>query len=64
LARLGVKFDPEMPLNEVLQLLAGDCPHWTYRARWPEGCGAFFPDLEPSDLPPSPLRVIRGARKK
>ena len=68
LARLGAKFDPEMPLDELLKLLAGDCPHWKYTTRWPEGCGAFFPDLEPPmhppDLPKSPLRVIRGGKKK
>jgi hypothetical protein len=40
----------------------------TRRLRWPEGCGAYFPDLEPPmhppDLPKAPLRVIRGGKRK
>jgi len=68
LARLAAKHGPELELQELLMRLAGDCPHWKWTARWPEGCGAFFPDLQPPlrppDLPKSELRVIRGGKKK
>jgi len=68
LARLGAKYGPEIALDESLRRLAADCLHWQHSVRWPEGCGAFFPDLEPpmrpSDLPPTPLRVIRGGKRK
>src|SRR5262245_10340089 len=66
LVRLGAKYDPEMRLDDLLMQLAGDCPHWHHRARWPEGCGAYFPDLEPSgrppDLPRAVFRVIPGGK--
>jgi hypothetical protein len=64
LARLGAKYGPDIVLDDLLRQLAGDCPHWTWSARWPEGCGAYFPDLvpplRPPDLPERALRVIRG----
>ena len=66
LARLGAKYGPETELMDLLRQLAGDCPLWRKTARWPEGCGAYFPDLEPPlrppDLPPGKFRVIRGGR--
>jgi hypothetical protein len=67
LARLGAKYGPEIELDDLLRRLAGDCPHWTWSARWPEGCGAFFPDLEPPIRPPDVvrrLRVVRGGKSK
>src|SRR4030095_1332021 len=35
LARLGAKYGPEIALDDLLRQLAGDCPHWTWSARWP-----------------------------
>jgi hypothetical protein len=68
LARLGAKYGPEIALDDLLRQLAGDCPHWKWSARWPEGCGAYFPDLEPPmrppDVPAPRLRVVRGDGKK
>jgi hypothetical protein len=68
LARLGAKYGREIELDDLLRRLAGDCPHWTWSARWPEGCGAFFPDLEPPirppDVPVRRLRVVRGGKSK
>lgn len=67
LARLGAKFGPEIELDELLRRLAADCPLWQRSVRWPEGCGAYFPDLEPPlkppDLPKGQLRIIRGGKK-
>ena len=68
LARLGAKYGPEIALDDLLRQLAGDCPHWQHSVRWPEGCGAFFPDLEPPmrppDVPKQTLRIIHGGKKK
>jgi hypothetical protein len=68
LARLGAKYGPDIALDDLLRQLAGDCPHWSWSARWPEGCGAYYPDLEPPmrppDLPKTALRVIRGGKRK
>jgi hypothetical protein len=68
LVRLGAKYGPEIPLDDLLRQLAGDCPNWKRSVRWPEGCGAFFPDLEPPvrppDLPKAPLHLIRGGKGK
>ena len=66
LARLGAKYGPEIELENLLRQLAGDCPLWHRSARWPEGCGAFFPDLEPPmrppDMPRTALRVVKGGK--
>jgi hypothetical protein len=68
LARLGAKYGPEIALDDLLRQLAGDCPLWHRSARWPEGCGAFYPDLEPPmrppDMPRTPLRVVKGGKSK
>jgi hypothetical protein len=68
LARLGAKYDPEIALDDLLRQLAADCPQWHTSVRWAEGCGAYYPDLDPPmrppDLPKAPLRVIRGGKKK
>jgi len=68
LARLGAKYGPEIELDDLLRRLAGDCPLWHRSARWPEGRGAFFPDLQPPmrppDLPRTPLRVVKGGKSK
>lgn len=68
LARLGAKYGPEIELDDLLRQLAGDCPLCHRSARWPEGCGAYYPDLEPPirppDAPPTPLRVIHGGKSK
>jgi hypothetical protein len=68
LARLGAKYGPEIELDDLLRQLAGDCPLWHRSVRWPEGCGAFYPDLEPPmrppDMPRSPLRVVKGGKSK
>ena len=38
------------------------------KLRWPEGCGAYYPDLEPPlrppDLPDTSLRLISGGKRK
>ena len=67
LVRLGAKFGPECPLEEVLARLAADCParrplREISGQQWKRGCWARFPDLDgppqPPDLP-ADLRMPR-----
>lgn len=64
LARLAAKFGPDIDIQDMLRRVAFDCSHWKPNSRWPEGCGAYYIDLEgprpPPDLPPSGqgLRVV------
>jgi hypothetical protein len=61
---------PTSPLDQLNKELSADCDHRKARLtkREPEGCGAYFPDLEgprhPPNLPPQPLRVIISAGVK
>lgn len=73
LARLAAKFGPEMPLDDVLDWIAFDCP-WRPSRCFREGnqyvpkCQARFVDLDgpyrPPDLPPGlvRLRVVQGGK--
>jgi hypothetical protein len=73
LARLAAKYGPEIPLDQLLERLAVDCPWRRGRRRQASGkddpeCRARFVDLDgpprPPDLPPSfqGLRVIAGGK--
>src|SRR4051794_10352134 len=63
LARLAAKFGSEIPLGELLDQVAFDCPWRRRPGARPPGkynvkCGAYFPDFDrpppvPPDVPPS-----------
>jgi hypothetical protein len=73
LARLAAKYGSEISLNDLIDLIAHDCP-WRRHpkdrqaGKYDPTCGAFFLDLShptrPPDLPSSKrkLQVIRGGK--
>ncbi|AEQ52659.1 hypothetical protein [Pelagibacterium halotolerans] len=61
MARLAAKYGADTSLEQMLNLLAADCP-WTTDRRKPQkyrkACGIHLPDIErdptpPPDLPPA-----------
>lgn len=70
LARLADKYGAEASLEEVLDMLAGDCKY-RGRSRHPirSGCGALFkdlaagPDRPPPDVPPAQRLRLVSSRK-
>lgn len=70
LARLADKYGAEIPMDHLLEHLAGDCRWWNPRHPGEGHCGAYFADLggpspRPPDLPPAgtlPLRVVTGGK--
>ncbi|RYF19651.1 MAG: hypothetical protein EOO77_09665 [Oxalobacteraceae bacterium] len=74
LARLAAHFGLETPLEDVLKLIALDCPHREHPGRrranqYVPRCHAHFPDFQavptPPDLPPalSGLKLIQGGKR-
>jgi hypothetical protein len=73
LARLAAKYGSEISLNDLIDLIAHDCP-WRRHpkdrqaGKYDPACGAYFLDLSrptrPPDLPSSKrkLQVIRGGK--
>jgi hypothetical protein len=45
LARLGARYDPDTPLDELIKELSADCHHRKacLTERWPEGSGCILP---------------------
>lgn len=73
LARLAAKFGAEIPLDQLLDRIALDCPWRREHGERPPGkyqarCGAHYPDLDsrpPPDLPPTAaLRIIEGGKAR
>jgi hypothetical protein len=63
LARLAVKYGPEIVLDDLIVHLSSDCP-WRDEPRG--SCGARFSDLpprRPPDMPARAMRVIAGGKR-
>ena len=72
LARLAARLGPEIELEQVLDVVAGDCKWMRPEVRirkYEARCGIRFPDLDlrrpPPDVPPSSvrLRLVKPSRE-
>jgi hypothetical protein len=67
LARLADKYGCMTSLDDLVERITRDCPWRRDGAADLKGCGVYLPDLPPQappDLPPRPLRLVAGGKRR
>jgi hypothetical protein len=67
LARLADKYGCMTTLDGLVERITRDCPWRRDGAADLKGCGVYLPDLPPKsppDLPPRPLRLVAGGKRR